>query len=307
MWRPVVLVMAAVMAAVLAASLVESAPRRSDPFDNFSPGFKARYLKRVNEGRVNKPQATSGPSTDAAGAAAAAEEATRAENLEFARKVFGKGSPENNPGAAPPREGARPFPGLPPPARPPPTMFGASHSPVASTREELELDPELREQLELINGKVTSRDSAGAIEMADQFVSQVSPMLDSPEGQKQAASALAAAHLAKLRALRNSNRLVEALVEAQTINDLSKRFPHVNTYTLRGQLDAAINELELEMVRRGPLGVLGARDAQEAKQAHKRLILLLHPDKNQGLSGESQAYLQSLFVKVREAFSAVQG
>lgn len=109
----------------------------------------------------------------------------------------------------------------------------------------------------------------------------------------------------KTFALMRVNRIIESLIEAKKCEKVCGQIPGCHKEDISIKL---IKQIEISMAKVGPHAVLGVGpDAKlaEIKKAYKRLMLLLHPDKNPNVDQESQEHLKHLLFMVSEAYNAL--
>lgn len=109
----------------------------------------------------------------------------------------------------------------------------------------------------------------------------------------------------KTFALMRANRNIESLIAAKKFEKVCEQIPGCHKEDISIKL---IKQIEIELGKIGPHAVLGVRpDARlaEIKKAYRRLMLMLHPDKNINTDQESQEHLKHLLLMVSEAYNAL--
>lgn len=122
------------------------------------------------------------------------------------------------------------------------------------------------------------------------------------------ANAAVRAHLDRASALKQLNKPIEALVEAQKARSLCLRLAQCASAQMNA--NNVIHSIEDELKVKGDYAVFGLPDGAslgEVGKARKSLMLLVHPDKNSGADKQSANYLKHLYHTVETAFANISG
>lgn len=97
------------------------------------------------------------------------------------------------------------------------------------------------------------------------------------------------------------NRNIEALIEAKKSEEICAKVPECYPAVVLN----LINEIEFKMKEAGDYAVLGLQppvELGEIKKAYRRLVFLLHPDKNLDINPEGMDFMKRLFIIVSESY-----
>lgn len=178
--------------------------------------------------------------------------------------------------------------------------LGTAHRLGLTPESQEPVDEALLESLRSASEQLSSEGPQVALESLTKLTKDLDAQLKSNQASNSLLQSAAEAHWKRASALEQLNKPIEALVEAQKVRSICSKVrcsPQINANNL-------IHTIEDELDSKGDYAVLqltnGASQG-EASKARKRLMLLLHPDKNTGVDKQTSNYLAHLYKRVDDA------